>query len=362
MNTPWLRGRRFLLAAGVFLAASGTWGTGAVQDSYKVMKMTETMKTVCVGRLLIDVPSEAEVELQQAWIDGFDVSAYAEDLERYRARVVAREAEIRATPDRFGGAGNLESAKDVDSGNGMHGRILVHGRTVTEGTAGYSLDSLEHYRYENVALEAHLHHRGISITLSADAYDPDLMQNLPRLAAQIVANPDRRTPAEPGFCIDRAFIRDPLKAEQGERIVMRASFPSRPDVHLRFDTMAGTKPDSESLLERHARVHAAAARALGMRFASLRAAPRMIGGLIGDELVERVVEENFAVIFGFRWEVLGTQDDVFVPNLTLTMRTGASRDGPVPSSLSEPAALALWDRIASSIRVRRASPMRQPPR
>lgn len=83
-----------------------------------------------------------------------------------------------------------------------------------------------------------------------------------------------------------------------------------------------------------------------MRFTSLRAAPRIIGGLIGDELVERVVEENFAVIFGFRWEVLGTQDDVFVPNLTLTLRTGASRPGnPQPIRYSRAIARARCRRL-----------------
>lgn len=343
------------------MGIAGAWATIAVRDSHEVIELTQQTKTICVGRLLIDLPLEAQSELRNAWIDGFYVGTAAELPEEFHRRVTARESELRATPDRLGGKRNLESVSKLNNASGMTGTMFVHGREITEGKSSDGL-SVEHYRYENLALEAHLHHRGISITLSADAYDPDLIQNLPRLAAQIVANPDKRIPAEPGFCIDRAFIRDPLKADQGERIVMRASFPSRPDVHLRFDTMAGTEPDSESLLERHARVHAAAARALSMRFTSLRAAPRMIGGLIGDELVERVVEENFAVIFGFRWEVLGTQDDVFVPNLTLTMRTGASRDGPVPSSLSEPAALALWDRIASSIRVRRASPARQPAR
>jgi len=91
---------------------------------------------------------------------------------------------------------------------------------------------------------------------------------------------------------------------------------------------------------------------VNMRFTNLRAAPRTIGGLAGEELAERVVEENFAIIYGFEWDVNGTEDDVFVPDVALTMATGRSDDGPVPSSLSQLAALALWDKISSSIRIR----------
>ncbi|MFC5548903.1 T6SS immunity protein Tli4 family protein [Massilia aerilata] len=78
------------------------------------------------------------------------------------------------------------------------------------------------------------------------------------------------------------------------------------------------------------------------------------GGLTGDELVERIIENKLSIVYGFNWEVNGIQDNVYVPTLTLTMVTGRGESEPVRSSLSEPAAMALWDRISSSIRVRPA--------
>lgn len=342
----------FKVMAVLFAAVAGTWAVGAVRDTYKVAQMTVKMKTVCVGRMLIDLPDEAKVELYGASVEGFSIDAFAESPESFSTRVAAREAEIRAKPDRLGGNKNLESVREVNSNNGLVGKIFVHSRNVSEGTEGYSQETLRHYHYEGVALEAHVHGDGISIDLSNDDYDPDRIENLPRLVAQLVANPGNSIPTEPGFCIDRAYVRDPLKAEQRERIVLSAGLPSRPDIEIRFDTMAGIKSTSKGLLERSAESHARLPAILNLRFTNLRAAPRTIGGLTGDELVERVVEENFSIIFGFRWEVNGTEDNVFVPAVSLKMATGHGREGPVPSSLSQPAALALWDKISSSVRVR----------
>jgi hypothetical protein len=343
------------LAVLVIAALAGTWAVGAVKDMYKVAKMTEKMKTVCVGRLLIDLPEDAQVELSRPWIDGFDIAAFDEGEAEFRARVAAREAAIHATPDRLGGNKNMESVKEVRTGSGLVGKIFVHGRVVTEGDA-YTALGEEHYRYENVAVEGLVHANGISIDLSTEKYDPDLVNNLSKLIAQLVPNPANSVPTEAGFCIDRAYFRDPLTAKQGERVMMFAGLPSHPDIAIKFDSMAGTKPASRGLLERNARSHARAPLAASLRFTKLRASPRTIGGLTGDELVERVVEENFAIIYGFRWEVNGTKDNVFVPHLSLVMATGRSKNGPIPSSLSQPAAVSLWDKISSSIHLRPTAP------
>lgn len=351
LQKKWVR-----VLAVVLAALTGTWAVGAARDRYEVAKMTEKMKTLCVGRMLIELPKEAQHELYGASISGFGIQAFAESPEAFAARVAAREAEIRAEPDRLGGNKNLEAVREVKTDSGLAGKLFVHGRNVTEGTEGYSRETLRHFRYENVALEAHVHGHGISIDVSANDYDPDRVAHLSQLVAQLVANPANRIPSEPGFCLDRAYVRDPITADQRERIVLAAGLPSHPDINIRFDTLAGTKPHSEGLLVRNAASHARAPAIINMRFTNLRAAPRTIGGLSGDELVERVLEENFAIIYGFEWEVLGTEDNVFVPSLSLRMSTGRGEGGPVPSSLSQPAALALWDVISSSIRVRPAAP------
>jgi hypothetical protein len=338
---------------------AAAWAAGAAWDTYKVAKLTEKMKMVCVGRMLIDLPEEAQVEFYGQWLDGFDIDAFAESHEAFKTRVAAREAEIRATPDRLGGNSNMESIREIKTEAGLEGKILVHSRYVTEGDA-YNAVGEEHYRYEGVALEAHVHADGVSIDVAAKEYDPDLMGNLARLVNQLVVNPTNLIPTEPGFCIDRAYVRDPLTAEQGERVTVSAKLPSRPDIGINFDTIAGIKPHPQGLLERNAAARARLPDVLNLRVTNLRAAPRTIGGLAGEELAQTVVEENFAIVHGFQWQVNGTKDNVLAPALTLLMATGRSPGGPVRSSLAEPAALALWDRISSTVRVRPVALPRRP--
>jgi len=359
-QSKWSRVLTGLVAA----ALGASWAVGAVRsvrDKYEVAKMTEKMKTVCVGRLLIDLPKKAQVGLNGPTISSFHIDAFDESDEAFTARVAAREAEIRATPDHLGGNRNMESVREVKTDSGLVGKIFVHGRVITEGTSGSSPDTMEHYHYENVAVEGYVHADGISVDLTAEKYDPDHVDNLSRLISQLVPNPANRIPTEPGFCIDKAYFRDPLTADQRENIFMSARLPSHPDLTIGIISMAGNEPVKRGLIERSdaAWSKGPLAMAIKLRLTKLRAAPRTFGGLTGDELIVRVYEENFSTVFGFQWEVLGKKDDVFVPHLLLEMSTGRGKKEPVQSSLSQDAAIALWDKITSSIRLLRPI---QPPK
>jgi hypothetical protein len=343
--------RARMLAVLLVAGLAGTWAVGAARDKQEVAKMTDKMKTLCVGRFLIDMPNEARTELGKINIDGFDIASFGESDTGFQERLAAREAELRAKPDRLGGSNNLESVREVKTDSGLVGKIFIHGRTVTEGDA-YKGAGEEHYRYEGLAVEALVHAKGVSIDLSTDNYDIDRIENLPRLVAKLVPNPDNRIPTEPGFCIDRAYVRDPLTAEQGEELVMHADLPSHPDVQFMLMLQAGLKSNTPGLLERNAEVNAKASFEEKMRVSTLRAAPRTIGTLTGDELVEKGHEENHTIGHSLQWEVIGTKDNVFVPDFSFEMRTGHGNREPVQSSLSDGAALGLWDKILSSIRIR----------
>ncbi|WP_020652094.1 T6SS immunity protein Tli4 family protein [Massilia niastensis] len=344
-------GLAITLAAIVFACLAGTWALGAVRDQQEVARMTQKMKTVCIGRLLIDMPEDARIELTRPSVDGFDIGTFEESSEAFQARLADREAQIRAMPDRSGGTRNMELARDVKTDSGLIGKIFVHGRTVTEGTRARGLE-LERYRYEGIDVEALVHADGVSIDLAANNYFPDLIENLPKLVSQLVANPGNRVPAESGYCVDRAYIRDPLRADQGEQIMMFARLPSNPDVEFMLILAAGNAPGEQGLLERTRDLPSWLSVIDRWRVSTLRATRRTIGSMDGEEFVERVVEKNDAVVYSFMWEAPGTEDDVFDPHISFSMSTGKGNHVAVPSSLSQGAALGLWDRILSSIRIR----------
>jgi hypothetical protein len=87
----------------------------------------------------------------------------------------------------------------------------------------------------------------------------------------------------------------------------------------------------------------------------LREGKRSINGINGEEVLLRAREYNFTTTYGFNWEAHGGKNDPTQPFLSLELRTGTSnRPGgkPVDTTLHEDALLALWDGIASSIRLR----------
>ena len=356
----WLRNGLARLLAGVIIAGmTGAWAIGEVReqraaaqrDKDEVARMTQKMTTVCIGRFLIDLPEETRLELANPRIHGFDISSLDEPESDFQVRLAQREARLRATPDHFGGNKNVESVREVTTENGLTGKIFIHSRTVMEGTRMRGLEQ-ERYRFEGVAIEALLHGRGMSFDLSATDYDPAKIENLSKLVAKLVPNPTNETPTEPGFCLYRAWFRDPLTADQGEKIMMHAQLPSHPDVRFLYMLAAGNKPATQSLLERSAVTEAGLTSDEKKRISRLRADRRTIGGIIGDELARRFVEQNDSINYSFWWEVDGTEDSVFVPHVLFQMDTGESDHGPVPSSLSQEAAIALWDKISSSIRLR----------
>ena len=352
-----------MLAGALCAGLAATWAVGEVldqrqlarRDAQEVERMTQKMKTVCIGRFLIDMPVEAELELRGARIDGFDISAFDETREEFQKRIAEFESQVSARPDRLGGNKNLESVKDVRIDSGLVGKIFMHSRTVVEGTQGNGL-GVEPYRHEGISVHALVHGNGVSIDLSSEDRGLAWLDDLPKLVNKLVANPANRIPAETGFCMDRTYFRDPLTADQGERIMMSAGLPSHPDIDFMLILAAGIKPDKEGLLKRSSAAVGRLTMADRMRVSTLRAAPRTIGGLAGEEIVKAVSEKNDARVHSFWWEVDGIEDQVLVPHVVFKMTTGKGNHQPVPSSLSDEAALALWDRITSGIRLHSRQP------
>jgi hypothetical protein len=334
------------LAALAIAVLANSWSVGMVRDvpeTGKVARMTATMKTVCVGRFLIDVPAEAGVSFRGAFLSGWDIVTYsAETDEQFSARLASRESELRLAKNQRDGA-SLERVIPIDR-NGVRGKIFVFGRTWAHGFVyGKRVESTL------AAANAYVRMNGTSIDLTATRGDRNLAE-LAKIVTQIKPLKEGEVPTEPGFCFGRAMIKEPLKSSQHERVTMFLNLKNHPDFGIAFDTMAGLKPD-KSLLARNDQIK----QEFEMHVRTLKRGARSIGGIPGEELVERFNEPNGTAGHICEWESFSKQDDVFRPELSLEITTGHSlRNGgePVESSLSDAGVLALWDKISSSIRVR----------
>jgi hypothetical protein len=301
-------------------------------DRYTVTSLTQHMKTVCVGRFLIDLPASMEYSLSRAYMDGLWISGQEETQQAFEARVLARQAEIEAVPNKQGQK-DMEKIEAYDN-NGFKGKIL---------------------EWVNVALEGYVHSHGKSFTFTTDAYDVDLAGDARRLIDKLRLVSEKEIPTAPGFCFGPGMFVDPLPADFTEGVTLFAGFTDHPDFAMAFDTRAGLKSDGEGRLERNARVASQRPAWQKPLFTNLRRGKRTIHGIEGDEILTKVNELNFVDTYGLDWEVDGTEHDVFVPFMHLEVSTGhpAHAGGrPVISFLGEEALIQLWDKIASSIRVR----------
>ena len=179
---------------------------------------------------------------------------------------------------------------------------------------------------------------------------PARASKVAQLVTRLVPHPENRIPSGTGFCLDYACFKGLLSPDQGERIMLRARLTSHPDVEFRLMLAAGTAPDAKGLLDRTAESQRRMTFTDSASLVTLRAGRRVIGGRIGEEVVERIVEDDMLVLHSFWWEAAGTADDVLYPYLSFTMNTGVSGQRPVPASLSDSRAVLRWDRISSSIR------------
>jgi hypothetical protein len=141
-------------------------------------------------------------------------------------------------------------------------------------------------------------------------------------------------------------------------MVMYLGLPEHPDLALALFSIAGGSAGA-GVLARTADVDADTSAEELLRVTKLRSDKRSINGIDGEEVLERVRELNFSTTYGFNWEARGVKEDPMRPYLSLELQTGISdRPGgkPVDTSLHEDALLALWDRVASSIRLRKIDP------
>jgi hypothetical protein len=323
----------------------------SMKDRYTVGTLTERMKTACVGRFLIDLPQSMDFSYSRAYMKGFWISAREETSQEFEERVSVRRKKIEAEPNQLVQK-NLEAADDYQK-NGFSGKIFRFGRNLTKGEEdGKPVD------WVNVKLEAYVHAKGTSFDFIADGYDPSKTGNLPMLLDKLRLVPAHEIPTAAGFCFGPGILLDPLPADYTEGVTLFAGFADHPDLAMALDTRAGLKPDGDGRLERNARVASERPAWQKPLFTNLRRGKRTIHGIEGDEILTKVNELNFVTVYALDWEVSGTEHDVFVPFMHLEISTGHPVHAgawPVTSFLGEEALIHLWDKIASSIRIRPSS-------
>jgi hypothetical protein len=302
------------------------------------------MKTVCVGRFLIDVPQDAIVTFSGTTLGGWRISArYDETDEEFDVRLASKEAEVRAAKNGRGWD-SLESITRVNAEN-LRGEVIVFNRQWT-----HIFENQKRVDLDFAAVDGHARIAGASIDFNGEYLNTSYVEKLIQLIKKLRTQGLGDIPESPGFCFEQSMIADPLSVSQHESTVMFIGLEDHPDLSIVLRTAAGLDP-APRLLERDSRNEIK--QEFRSHFHTFRQGERIVNGMRGEELLERVHEMNGTRGHDFEWEAFSTPDDVLRPDLALEMSTGHGRPGkPVQASLSDAEAIALWDKMLSSLRLR----------
>lgn len=305
----------------------------------------ETVKTICVGRFLLDVPADAAVEYGRTRISGLEVQTDVhESDDQFAARLGQTEKALATERNERGGT-SLELSIPVSTSH-LVGKIFVYGRQwikgISDGKAVYS---------ETTSIRGIGRSHGVTFDFHRELGKPRHIEQLERLMRQLEWRSPDSVPSSAGFCFDHGLALDPLDAAQSEFIVMFISVPKYPDLAIALSSAAG-RTAGKSLLERDAESNSIK-KQYPSHFYTLRRRARSLKDLPGEELLDRVSELNRATVHDFMWELQGQKNDVNSPALLMELSTGRGAQGsPLQSSLSDQEALRLWDKISESLRRR----------
>lgn len=305
-------------------------------------EMKREMKTICVGRVLVDVPSEAEVSFSAARISYWSISPSTGTTAEFNEALHTKEAELRAQLNEKGHP-SLEAVRPI-TGAPFAGKIFVYGRKWTDW-----FENEKKIEATNAATLAHVRAAPLNLTFSSD-YGDDAVKDLEKIISQSRVLSPGEIPIQPGFCIDGAMVGDPLTAAQHESLTMFVTLPRHGDFGIALHTAAGRKLGVPLLTRMETGDPETDSRQI-----VLRSGHRPINGFDGQEFVEKFKEYNGATTHNLYWESIPEPNDVMKPALSFELSTGISaRPGgkPLNASLPDEALLTLWDAMVSSIRPR----------
>jgi hypothetical protein len=323
-------------------------------DSTAVEKIFAKTKKFCFGRFIIDIPEESSVIYGSIQLDG-ELSFF-----RGKARdiqfLVSRQLEEIAKEKDYIPDCQINNfpllGKKIDGV--VPGQKIVFG---AKSSIGYSI-----YSYIPIGEDLFVHY---------SPYVPPEHDEIPiinSVATHLRARSEQEVPADAGICVEGGFL---SLQPQYENIQIGLIFKELPDVRFSIDMRKNQKYLPEGSSPRKLRDEArASAEDLGLgslfaRIKVLREGTQKFGIWEGEEiLTRRPAYKDETDAHEFRFFGMGSINDNFHPSVDIRLDTGVAINAKaaVKPSITDEEALALWDRLLSTIRLRQpndASPSKE---
>ena len=324
----------------------------STMEKIKVEELLNDLKTSCIGRYLIDLPSSyTAAEISRDRINDLTIITTRMYPPSFEQRISLREKEIRST--KIVEQENMPYLKKIHSlPNGMKGVIFERGKGEIKPDA---------FR----VFEAHMYDNGVAfeiesafINASDKRYDlkrevnPDVYINnseekfaeLTDLLLRIKGRTNNEIPTAPGTCIQNAFIADNGKDKEDINILFK---DGNDKSQLRFGISTDNfTQEKDSLLERSNTI---AANILPSNGSILRKGARKINQLETEELLaigdySSSSNKRYDFILLTNEKIGGYKTPVFALELLNAEWT------PSPYNLNE--IISFWDAISQTVRLR----------
>lgn len=323
------------MALGAFLIAATCYAKGPA--------MGDT-STYCIGRFLVDVPKDAQINGQayQYLYGRIDSKHSAAVQDELATDVTKKENALKRVKAEQGYS--LDSTASV----GPASKIVIS-KSEPFGRVHYAFDAFRADANTVFSMQASPFNDAIFKNEVLSALKTQLLPNLRARAAGEV-------PSQSDFCLKDGFIANSGRAAQFEDAGISFKFAQWPGVLVSVRTMTITKTGEPSLLKRMGSGGVPDAfKNLASRIQILRRGGREINGRSGEEMLSTAPVEGGFHLHQFKWEAQGTSiDEPLKPTLVVELQSGMtlSNGEPVRPKLTDEQAIAVFDAVASSLRIR----------
>lgn len=304
--------------------------------SHPLTDLTANMKTMCIGRYLLDVPAEAEVSLGSAESDSNAIERIPTFLNQqdYEQALSNREVELRAAPHKTEGS-LLKLVKKSSDGK----QVVFVSRPDADDEFMYLVESIVYL----APVAWWIRHE------TNDKYLRETTEQVTAIAQRLRYREPNTLPVGRGGCLgDGLLDRVPTDAETyngGARVEAKSW-----SLSITSET-SGPRSATEDLFYRVDNAISMAGAGAGIK--KVRRALVHTDGREGQEYVGLYPDEH-TIIFDAKLELYGDATPQ-KPTIKLLMESGWPKrkhpDDP-RSFLTEQESLALWDAVVKSIRPR----------
>jgi len=312
----------------------------------RIDKLFEKTKTVCFGRYVVDVPDSATV-INGPQTFGASIKSLPYGAVKLQGLVSKRVAELQAVKHEEVEGSLLREVVDGPTSGG---------KTVISWASSHATYLTAVQGYLKAAPHGFIYEGGIG-SLGKRKLE-DETSGLLQIATHLRARDPAEVPQEPGVCLDVGFIADDTGKFQ-EIFGIGLRFPELPDASFSISTNKDAQ-QGDSFESRRAEARRAALMVpeLATAFAKIKTLRegkhRVQQGHGSEALFSRPLDDAPGRWHEFQFEYAGKRFDHHNPSWDAALFTGVAHDqaGSVASGLSDDEAIALWDRLMASVRLR----------